>query len=60
MNHPDKTNLATPDIENVNIVDFDAMPSPEEIHARVPLSQEGAATVMRGREALRNSMRGRR
>ncbi|SDH92808.1 3-deoxy-7-phosphoheptulonate synthase [Propionivibrio dicarboxylicus] len=54
MSHPDKTNLATPDIENVNIVDFDPMPSPEEIHARVPLSAQASRTVMQGREALRN------
>ncbi len=54
MNHPDKTNLATPDIENVNVLDFDPMPSPEEIHARVPLSDNATRTVMQGREALRN------
>lgn len=54
MNHPDKTNLATPDIENVNILDFDPMPSPEELHKRVPLSAKAAETVMKGREALRN------
>ena len=54
MNHPDKTNLRTPDIENVNVTDFDSMPSPEEIHAAVPLSPHSANTVMRGREAVRN------
>ena len=54
MNHPDKTNLATPDIENVNIVDFESMPSPEDIHALVPLSEKAAATVMHSREAVRN------
>jgi 3-deoxy-7-phosphoheptulonate synthase len=54
MNHPDKTNVNTPDIENVNVVDFDPMPSPEEIHARVALSDAAATTVMRSREALRN------
>jgi len=54
MNHPDKTNVGTPDIENVNVTDFDPMPSPEEIHARVPLSEKAARTVMQGREALRN------
>ena len=54
MNHPDKTNRHTPDIENVNILDFDAMPSPEEIHALVPLSESAVRTVMAGREALRN------
>ncbi|MBS1229940.1 MAG: phospho-2-dehydro-3-deoxyheptonate aldolase [Proteobacteria bacterium] len=54
MNHPDKTNLNTPEIENVNILDFDAMPSPEEIHALVPLTETAVRTVMAGREALRN------
>ena len=54
MNHPDKTNRHTPDIENVNVTDFDSMPSPEEIHAAVPLSPHSANTVMRGREAVRN------
>ena len=53
MNHPDKTNQATPDIENINVIDFDPMPSPEEIHALVPLSASAAKTVMLGREALR-------
>ena len=54
MNHPDKTNINTPDIENVNVLEFDPMPSPEEIHARLPLSVSAASTVMQGREALRN------
>jgi 3-deoxy-7-phosphoheptulonate synthase len=54
MNHPDKTNSHTPEIENVNILDFDPMPSPEEIHALVPLSEAAVRTVMQGREALRN------
>ncbi len=54
MNHPDKTNINTPDIENINVIDFDPMPSPEEIHSRVPLSPKAANTVMQGREALRN------
>ena len=54
MNHPDISNSATPLIENVNVLDFDAMPSPEEIHASVPLSPAAIRTVMQGREALRN------
>ncbi len=54
MNHPDKTNINTPDIENVNVIDFDSMPSPEEIHADVPLSEKATSTVMHGREAVRN------
>ena len=54
MNHPDKTNINTPDIENVNVTDFDAMPSPEEMHAWLPLSENATGTVMQGREAVRN------
>ena len=54
MNHPDKTNQNTPDIENVNVLEFDPMPSPEDIHARIPLSKSAVDTVMQGREALRN------
>ena len=42
------------DIENINITSFDAMPSPEELHARLPLSEQAAESVMRGREALRD------
>ena len=54
MTHPDKTNINTPDIENVNVLDFDPMPSPEDVHACVPLSENATRTVMQGREALRN------
>ena len=39
-------------LENLNIESFDLMPSPEEIHARLPLSDEVAATVAAGRSAL--------
>lgn len=39
-------------LENLNIDAFDLMPSPEEIHARLPLSDEAAATVAAGRSAL--------
>ena len=56
MNHPDKTNFATPDIENVNVTDFDPMPSPEEIHLRVPLSGNATQTVMQSREALEKQL----
>ena len=54
MTHPDKTNINTPDIENVNVLNFDPMPSPEDIHASVPLTETATQTVMQGREALRN------
>ncbi|MDR2452441.1 MAG: 3-deoxy-7-phosphoheptulonate synthase [Candidatus Accumulibacter sp.] len=43
-----------PEIENVNVADFGAMPSPEEIHARVPLSEHAARVVLGGRAALRD------
>ncbi|HZX31463.1 MAG TPA: 3-deoxy-7-phosphoheptulonate synthase [Rhodocyclaceae bacterium] len=42
------------DIENVNVTAFDAMPTPEELHARVPISDKAAQTVVAGREAMRN------
>jgi len=38
--------------ENLNIIAADHMPSPEEIKARVPLSERAAATVLTGRRVL--------
>ena len=38
--------------ENLNIASFDHMPSPDEIKARVPLSERAAASVLAGRKAL--------
>ena len=38
--------------ENLNIEAFDAMPTPEEIHARLPLSEKAAQTVVEGRRTL--------
>jgi 3-deoxy-7-phosphoheptulonate synthase len=40
-------------LENLNITALDLMPSPEEIHARVPVSQEAAETVYEGRETIK-------
>ena len=45
--------MTTLDIENINVSAFDSMPSPEDIHAKLPLSMNAARTVMQGREALR-------
>ncbi len=45
------TNL---DLENINVTAFDAMPTPTEVHARLPLSETAACTVTEGRQALRN------
>ncbi len=41
-------------IENINVAAFDAMPTPAEIHSRLPLSAKAEATVSDGREVLRN------
>ena len=46
--------MITPDIENSNVSSFALMPSPEQLHAMLPLSDAAFQTVMRGREALRN------
>jgi 3-deoxy-7-phosphoheptulonate synthase len=46
--------MIIPDIENVNITSFAAMPSPEQLHLSLPLSEAAFACVMQGREALRN------
>ncbi|HVL77540.1 MAG TPA: 3-deoxy-7-phosphoheptulonate synthase [Noviherbaspirillum sp.] len=41
-------------VENLNVTSFNAMPTPEDLHARLPLSEAAGVTVTRGREALRN------
>ena len=40
-------------LENVRIGAFDLMPSPEEIHARVPLSEKASDTVFASREEIK-------
>jgi 3-deoxy-7-phosphoheptulonate synthase len=42
------------DLENINVTSFDAMPTPEELHTRLPLSEHAAEVVDAGREALKN------
>ncbi|MDB5962019.1 MAG: phospho-2-dehydro-3-deoxyheptonate aldolase, partial [Massilia sp.] len=44
----------TADIENSNVSSFARMPSPVELHRKVPLTAAAFDTVMKGREALRN------
>ena len=46
--------MTNPKLEDINIAAFDAMPSPAEIHARLPLGAAAEATVAQGREVLRN------
>lgn len=41
-------------LENINISAFDAMPTPAEIHHKLPLSAQAEATVSVGRDLLRN------
>ncbi|MBL8441917.1 MAG: 3-deoxy-7-phosphoheptulonate synthase [Betaproteobacteria bacterium] len=45
--------MSTQNLENVNVSAFDAMPTPEELHARLPLSVKAAHTVTQGRSTLR-------
>jgi len=44
--------MTHPQLENLNIDAFDLIPSPEQIHARLPLSDKAAATVAEGRATL--------
>jgi len=41
-------------IENLNVAAFDSMPSPEQMHALLPLSNKAAETVRAGRKQLEN------
>jgi 3-deoxy-7-phosphoheptulonate synthase len=45
--------MTTPRLENLNVAAFDLMPSPEEIHARLPISERASDAVYEGREALK-------
>jgi 3-deoxy-7-phosphoheptulonate synthase len=40
-------------LENLNITAFDLMPSPEEVHARVPISDKASDVVFEGRETVK-------
>ena len=44
--------------ENLNIEAFEPMPTPEEIHARVPLSEAAAESVLAGRRTLERILDG--
>ena len=45
--------MTTKNIDNINVTAFDAMPTPDEINARLPLSAKAAKTVTHGRNLLR-------
>src|SRR5512133_2518049 len=38
--------------ENLNVAEFDVMPSPDEVKRRLPLTEEAARTVVRGRRTV--------
>jgi 3-deoxy-7-phosphoheptulonate synthase len=46
--------MTTFNIENINVSSFAPMPTPEDLHMRLPLSETAANVVMQSREALRN------
>jgi len=46
--------MISADIENINVTHLEAMPSPEALHAKLPLTDSASATVMQGRADLRN------
>ena len=46
-------------LEDVNVVSFDPMPTPGDLHKSLPLSERAAATVMEGRAALRDILDGK-
>jgi 3-deoxy-7-phosphoheptulonate synthase len=46
--------MTTPNTENINVTAFDTMPTPEEIHARLPISAKATKTVTHGRRVLRD------
>lgn len=39
--------MNTPDIENINVTSFAPMPTPAELHAKLPLSESAFETVSR-------------
>ena len=45
-------------LENINVSSFDTMPTPAELHARLPLSERAACTVEHSRAALRAILEG--
>jgi len=45
--------MARPPLENLNIASLEVMPSPAEIHARVPISDQATETVFPARETIK-------
>ncbi|GGY73024.1 3-deoxy-7-phosphoheptulonate synthase [Pseudoduganella plicata] len=45
--------MIAPDLENINVTSFAPMPTPAELHTKLPLTDAASATVTKGREDLR-------
>ncbi len=45
--------MTTKNTENLNVSAFDAMPTPDEIHSRLPITAKATKTVTEGRNLLR-------
>ncbi len=45
--------MTTRPLEDLNVASFELMPSPEEIHKRVPISDKASDTVFQGRETIK-------
>jgi 3-deoxy-7-phosphoheptulonate synthase len=44
----------TPDLENTNVISFADMPTPDELHAKLPISTTAHTNVSEARETLRD------
>src|SRR3989338_7632523 len=44
--------MSFPSTENLNVLSFEAMPSPRELHERIPLADEGAQFVAAARATI--------
>jgi 3-deoxy-7-phosphoheptulonate synthase len=53
MRHDQSLLMSRPVLENLNIVALDLMPSPAEMHERLPISDQAAETVYQGREVIK-------
>ncbi len=46
--------MTSQNLENVNVISFDKMPTPKDLHTRLPLSELAATVINQGRSDLRN------
>lgn len=49
-----KITMTTNNLNNINVISKDLLPTPAEVKADLPLSQKGADTVLTGRSTIRN------